>query len=137
MRARSRSAPVMRPLRSLATIVAGLIVWLLGLHVTYVLVTWVGARRPTVVLLPVALAVTVAGALIAWRLWVHTARARAHDRVRPEMASFLPLAILGASLFSILAVLIGALPLLVLSPEAPSECELLDETKQERVGRRC
>jgi hypothetical protein len=59
-----------------------------------------------------------------------TGGAHVDDPVPQGRGSFLWLTVLGTSLFSALAVLIGVLPLMVLSPEAPGRYELFDETEE-------
>jgi hypothetical protein len=123
----------MSPFRSLVAIVAGPAVFLVCLHLGYVLVTRVCSQRSAGLMLfaaLLALGVTLACALIAWRLWVLTGGAHVDDPAPQGRASFLSLTVLGASLFSALAVLMGVLPLMVLAPEAPGRSELFNDTEE-------
>jgi hypothetical protein len=123
----------MRSFRSLVTIITGPAVFLVSLHLGYVLVTRACSQRSAGLMLfaaLLALGVMLASALVAWRLWVLTGGAHVDDPVPQGRGSFLWLTVLGTSLFSALAVLIGVLPLMVLSPEAPGRYELFDETEE-------
>jgi hypothetical protein len=121
----------MRPFRSLVAIVAGPAVLLVCLHLGYMLITRACSQRPTGFTLLAALlafGVILASGLVVWRFWVLTGGAHIDQSTPQERASFLSLTVLGTSLFSALAVLIGALPLIVLAPpEAPGRSELFNE----------